>query len=51
MRMIQKEYYTSPEVDVFTVLPEGVICQSGPWGDPNAPGPGLTEDPDYIYNF
>ena len=27
--MNKKELYTSPEVDVFTVQTEGVICQSG----------------------
>ena len=27
--MTEKEFYTSPEVDVFTVQTEGVICQSG----------------------
>lgn len=26
--MIKKDFYTSPEVDVFTVQTEGVICQS-----------------------
>ena len=26
--MTEKEFYTSPEVDVFTVQTEGVICQS-----------------------
>ena len=26
--MNKKELYTSPEVDVFTLLSEGVICQS-----------------------
>lgn len=26
--MIKKETYTSPEVDVFSLLSEGVICQS-----------------------
>ena len=29
MLMIKKEFYTSPEVDVFTVQTEGVICASG----------------------
>lgn len=28
MLMIKKDFYTSPEVDVFTVQTEGVICQS-----------------------
>ena len=37
--MNKKELYTSPEVDVFTVQTEGVICQSTDpltipdWGD------------------
>lgn len=26
--MIKKEFYTSPEVDVFTLQFEGVVCQS-----------------------
>ena len=30
--MTEKEFYTSPEVDVFTVQTEGVICQSGNFG-------------------
>lgn len=30
--MIKKDFYTSPEVDVFTVQTEGVICQSGEVG-------------------
>ena len=38
--MTEKEFYTSPEVDVFTVQTEGVICQSGNYGinDWNDPG-------------
>ena len=27
--MTKKELYTSPEVDVFVIQTEGVICQSG----------------------
>ena len=26
--MIQKSYYTSPEVDVVELQPEGVVCTS-----------------------
>jgi hypothetical protein len=34
--MTKKELYTSPEVDVFLVQTEGVICQSsGEIGVPN----------------
>ena len=39
--MNKKELYTSPEVDVFVVQTEGVICQSTgdtsitDWGDGN----------------
>lgn len=32
MLMIKKDFYTSPEVDVFTVQTEGVICASGDLG-------------------
>lgn len=49
--MTQKELYTSPEVAVLTLQSEGVVCQSVTWGDPNAPGFELTENPDYIFNF
>lgn len=30
--MNKKSDYISPEVDVFTLLSEGVICQSGEFG-------------------
>jgi len=43
--MIKKQFYTSPEVDVFLIRPEGVICTSD-FGDPGAPG----DTPDW-YNF
>ena len=39
MLMTKKELYTSPEVDVFVIQTEGVICQSTgdmtipDWGD------------------
>ena len=45
MLMIKKQFYTSPEVDVFLIRPEGVICTSD-FGDPGAPG----DTPDW-YNF
>lgn len=32
MLMNKKSDYISPEVDVFTLLSEGVICQSGNFG-------------------
>lgn len=40
--MTEKELYTSPEVKVFNVRIEGVICQSG-LGDPGAAGKGFTD--------
>ena len=49
--MTQKELYTSPEVAVLTLQSEGVVCQSGPWGDPNAPGSVLIEDPSFTFDF
>ena len=42
MLMTKKELYTSPEVDVFTVQTEGVICQSG-YGAPGAAGLGFSD--------
>ena len=43
--MIKKETYTSPEVDVFTLRPEGVICQSTTTtGDTSIPDWGNGED-------
>ena len=56
--MKTKDFYTSPEVDVLVVQPEGVICQSGKvnpamlhlssgWGGDNAAGASLTEDLGY----
>ena len=46
--MTEKEFYTSPEVDVFTVQTEGVICGSE-FGDPGAPGgiPGFNDFPEF----
>lgn len=44
--MTKKELYTSPEVDVFTLQSEGVICQSDTdliFGNPGEPG-GVLED-------
>lgn len=42
--MNKKELYTSPEVDVFTLQSEGVICQSvnGTTIDP------FTDDPEFL---
>lgn len=45
--MIKKDFYTSPEVDVFIVQTEGVICESTGgmdipnWGDDPNPFPDL----------
>lgn len=44
MLMTKKELYTSPEVDVLEIKFEGVICQSGEFGAPGLPGPGLGLD-------
>ena len=46
MLMNKKLEYLTPEVDVFTVQTEGVICQSSGdyvFGDPGQPG-GLLDD-------
>ena len=51
MLMTKKELYTSPEVDVFTVRTEGVICTSPLWGNPNNPGGNLFEDPGFTFDF
>ena len=51
IHMTQKDLYTSPEVVVLTLQSEGVVCQSGPWGDPNAPGSVLIEDPSFTFDF
>lgn len=40
--MTEKEFYTSPEVNVFKVQTEGVICQSG--YDADSILPGILED-------
>lgn len=40
--MNKKSDYISPEVNVFTLLSEGVICQSG-LGAPGAAGLGFTD--------
>ena len=42
MLMIKKLDYLTPEVDVFTIQTEGVICQSG-LGAPGAAGLGFTD--------
>lgn len=47
--MIKKEFYTSPEVDVFTLQFEGVICGSE-YGSEGAAGGGLDLDDDN-FNF
>lgn len=44
--MTKKELYTSPEVDVFVIQTEGVICQSGDFGIN-----GFGEDPDPLDGF
>lgn len=46
--MTEKELYTSPEVKVFNVRIEGVICGSN-FGDPGEPGgvPGFNDYPDF----
>ena len=47
--MNKKELYTSPEVDVFVVQTEGVVCTSGGF-DPNSWGEGSTDwwsDPNF----
>lgn len=44
-----KEFYTSPEVDVFTLQGEGVICASN-FGTPGSAGAGLgLDDPSNYY--
>ena len=50
--MIQpKEAYITPTTDTLELRSEGFICQSGVWGNPNDPGSGLIEDPNYSYDF
>lgn len=46
--MNKKMLYEQPQVDVFTVQTEGVICGSD-FGDPGAPGsaPGFNDFPDF----
>lgn len=46
--MIKKQFYTSPEVDVFLIRPEGVICTSG-FGGEGEPGgvPELFDFPEF----
>lgn len=46
--MTEKELYTSPEVKVFNVRIEGVICGSN-FGNPGAPGsdPNFYDYPDF----
>lgn len=42
--MIKKELYTSPEVNVFTLQSEGVICQSEPGGINSITGDSILDD-------
>lgn len=51
--MIQqkKTDYESPTTAILELRSEGLICQSGPWGDPNAPGSELTENPSFTFDF
>jgi len=44
--MNKKSDYISPEVDVFTLLSEGVVCQSG--FDPNNNTENLIDDGGYF---
>ncbi len=48
MLMNKKLEYLTPEVDVFTVQTEGVICQSvitdGDFGSPGLPGGTIPTD-------
>ena len=47
--MTEKELYTSPEVKVFNVRIEGVICGSN-FGDPGQAGGSLgLDDPGFNY--
>lgn len=41
--MNKKAFYTSPEVDVLVVQPEGVVCQSGNFGIGGFTDDGLDE--------
>ena len=48
MLMNEKQFYTSPEVDVLVVRFEGDICGSK-FGNPGAPGsnPSFNDYPDF----
>ena len=46
----EKEFYTSPEVNVFTLQSEGVICQSLQYGSAGEPGAGFDFN-DYGSDF
>lgn len=52
--MKQKEMkmvaYVAPDVSIYEIHPEGALCGS-PYGDANAAGYTLTEDPDYEYDM
>ena len=41
--------YEAPDVTVFKIHTEGTLCQS--FGDANAAGYTVTEDPDYEYGM
>ena len=43
------ERYEAPSLEVLSVSMEGVLCQS--FGDANAAGSPVTEDPDYEYGM
>lgn len=48
--MIKKQFYTSPEVDVFLIRPEGVICTSDLlFGNPGEPGGGLGDGGEFNF--
>ena len=53
--MKQKEMkmvaYVAPEVSIYEIHSEGALCESGIYGDANAAGSPVTEDPDYEYGM
>lgn len=42
--------YQAPSCEIFSVRTEGVLCQS-PYGDANAAGSTVNENPDYEYDM
>lgn len=51
MRMIKKELYSTPSVEVLVLLTEGVVCQSLTGGEPGGLGePGASILPEDIFN-